>query len=178
VVANTGSSRVSVTSPGLVVDPLGVDHALMNQESQAVDSTGQPHVVISYVPGRFTQCVTDYSAQRKADGRTFFLSRAANGTWTKTEVPVPPDSTQRTQLVLDGQDNAYLVMPYGKIVAATRASGWTDWRTVYTPDLNAFGEVDVDRSRLATEGVISVLYQQNSSGATPSPIRVADFRLS
>jgi hypothetical protein len=177
VVAKTGSSAVSVNSPNTVVDPLGVDHALMNQESQAVDSAGNPHVVISYVPGRFTQCVTDYSLQRKADGRTFFLSRAADGTWTKVEVPVPPDSTQRTQLVLDRQDNAYLVMPYGRIVAATRASGWTDWRTVYSPDLNAFGEVDVDRSRLAGEGVISVLYQQNSTGTTPSPIRVADFRL-
>jgi hypothetical protein len=168
---------VSVGSPGTVVDPLGVDHGLMNQESQAIDSAGNPHVVISYVPGRFTQCVTDYAAQRKANGRTFFLSRTADGKWTKLEVPVAPQSTQRTKLVLDRADNAYLVMPYGRIVAASKASGWTDWKTVYNPDLNAFGEVDVDDSRLASDGVISVMYQQNSSGTKPSPIRVADFRL-
>ncbi|NBH08433.1 BNR repeat-containing protein [Amycolatopsis sp. SID8362] len=171
------TTPVSVSTPGTVVDPLGVDHGLMNQESQAVDSAGQPHVVISYVPGRFTQCVTDYSAQRKQYGRTFFLSRAAGGTWTKREVPVAPESTQRTKLVFDRADNAYLVMPYGRIVAATKASGWTDWKTVYTPDLRAFGEVDVDDSRLATDGVLSVMYQQVSTGTTPSPIRVADFRL-
>jgi hypothetical protein len=149
----------------------------MNQESQAVDSAGQPHVVLSYVPGRFTQCVTNYSAQRKQYGRTFFLSRAADGSWTKREVPVSPESTQRTKLVFDRADNAYLVMPYGRIVAASKASGWTDWKTVYSPDLQAFGEVDVDDSRLAATGVISVMYQQVSTGTTPSPIRVADFRL-
>ncbi len=77
VVATTGGTPVAVGSAGTVVDPLGVDHGLMNQVSQAVDSAGQPHVVISYVPGRFTQCVTNYSAQRKQYGRTFFLSRAA-----------------------------------------------------------------------------------------------------
>ncbi|WP_410673775.1 BNR repeat-containing protein [Amycolatopsis sp. cmx-4-68] len=177
VVATTGGTPVAVGSPGTVVDPLGVDHGLMNQESQAVDSAGQPHVVISYVPGRFTQCVTNYSAQRKQYGRTFFLSRAADGSWTKREVPVAPESTQRTKLVFDRSDDAYLVMPYGRIVAATKASGWTDWRTVFSPDLHAFGEVDVDDSRLAATGVISVLYQQVSTGTTPSPIRVADFRL-
>ncbi|MEU7786569.1 BNR repeat-containing protein [Amycolatopsis sp. NPDC049159] len=171
------ATPVSVSTPGTVVDPLGVDHGLMNQESQAVDAAGQPHVVISYVPGRFTQCVTNYSAQRKQYGRTFFLSRAADGGWTKREVPVAPESTQRTKLVFDRADNAYLVMPYGRIVAATKASGWTDWKTVYTPDLRAFGEVDVDDSRLAADGVISVMYQQVSAGTTPSPIRVADFRL-
>lgn len=177
VVGTTGGSPVAVDTPGTVVDPLGVDHGLMNQESQAVDSAGNPHVVISYVPGRFTQCVTNYSAQRKANGRTFFLSRTPGGSWTKQEVPVAPQSTQRTKLVLDRADNAYLVMPYGRIVAATKASGWTDWTTVHSPDLNAFGEVDVDDSRLATEGVISVMYQQNSTGTAPSPIRVADFEL-
>jgi hypothetical protein len=70
-----------------------------------------------------------------------------------------------------------LALPYGRIVAATKASGWTDWRTVYSPDLGAFGEVDVDDSRLAATRVISVMYQQVSTGTTPSPIRVADFRL-
>jgi hypothetical protein len=48
---------------------------------------------------------------------------------------------------------------------------------VYSPDLQAFGEVDVDDSQLAATGMISVMYQQVSTGTTPSPIRVADFRL-
>lgn len=42
--------------------------------------------------------------------------------------------------------------------------------------LNAFGEVLVDRARVA-DGILSLLYQQRSSGTTPSPVRVADFQL-
>ncbi|HJP75753.1 MAG TPA: Tat pathway signal sequence domain protein, partial [Pseudonocardiaceae bacterium] len=81
--------------------------------------------------------------------------------------------------VFDRSDNAYVIMPFGRIVAATKASGWTDWTQVFGPDqLNAFGEVDIDSSRLRSDGIVSVLYQQKSTGAsTPSPIRVADFRL-
>ncbi|MFE9746805.1 BNR repeat-containing protein [Saccharothrix saharensis] len=177
VVATTGGTPVGVSSPGILIDQLGPDHALMNQESQGVDSTGTPHVVISYVPERLVPRVSDYSAQRAEHARTFHLTRVA-GTWTKREVPVPPNSTQRTKLAFDRFDNAYLVMPRGLIVAASRASGWTDWTTVFTPtSLRAFGEVNVDTSRIPVDGVLSVQYQQLSTGTTPSPIRVADFRL-
>ncbi|GAB2807443.1 BNR repeat-containing protein [Lentzea nigeriaca] len=178
VVGTTGGTPVSVTSPGLVVDPLDPNHGLMNQESQAVDAEGRPHVVISYVPGRFTQCVSNYAQQRAQYGRTFHVFRGADGRWTKMEVPVAPNHTQRTKIVFDRGDNAYLVMPRGKIVAASKASGWTDWTTVFDrPSLQAFGEVNVDTSRVASQGILSVQYQQASTGTTPSPIRVADFRL-
>ncbi|MEV6238378.1 BNR repeat-containing protein [Lentzea sp. NPDC051838] len=171
-------SPVSITSPGLVVDPLDPNHGLMNQESQAVDSGGRPHVVISYVPGRFTQCVSNYAQQRAQYGRTFHVFRGADGRWTKMEVPIPPNHTQRTKIVFDRNDNLYLVMPRGRIVAASRASGWTDWTTVFDrPSLQMFGEVNVDTSRVVSQGVLSVQYQRSSSGTTPSPIRVADFRL-
>ncbi len=177
-VGTTGGAQVAV-SPNLVVDPLGPNHGLMNQESQAIDSGGSPHVVISYVPGRFTQCVTGYAADRVRWGRTFHLVRNADGSWTKREVPIPPDATGRTRIVFDRTDNAYLIMPYGRIVSASKASGWTDWTLVFDrPGMNAFGEVNVDYSRLSSEGVLSVFYQQRSSGVTPSAVRVADFRLS
>ncbi|TQM85002.1 putative BNR repeat neuraminidase [Saccharothrix saharensis] len=177
VVATTGGTPVGVSSPGILVDHLGPDHALMNQESQGVDSTGTPHVVISYVPERLVPRVSDYSPQRTDHARTFHLTRVA-GTWTKREVPVAPNSTQRTKLAFDRFDNLYLVMPRGLIVAASRASGWTDWTTVFTPtSLRAFGEVNVDTSRIPVDGVLSVQYQRTSTGTTPSPIRVADFRL-
>lgn len=177
LVGTTGGNPVAV-SPGLVVDPLDPNHGLMNQESQAVDSAGNPHVIISYVPGRFTQCVTGYAADRTRWGRAFHVFRTTAGTWTKMEVPVAPNATGRTRIVLDRADNIYLVMPFGRIVTASRASNWTDWTLVFDrPSLNAFGEVNVDYARLAADGVLSVLYQQRSTGTTPSPIRVADFRL-
>ncbi|MGW7614265.1 BNR-4 repeat-containing protein [Streptomyces antimycoticus] len=160
---------------GLVDDP---DHSLMNQESQATDSAGLPHALISYVPGRFGQCTTDYAADRKANGRTFHLFKDAAGSWKKTEIPVPPGSTQRSHLVFDRYDNAYAVMPYGRIVAASKSSGWTDWKTLFDGSgLNAFGEVVVDDTRLAQDGVLSFMYQRRSSGTTPSALRVIDFTL-
>jgi hypothetical protein len=178
VVGSTGARPVSIDTPGLVVDPLDPNHGLMNQESQAVDSTGSVHALISYVPGRFTQCVTNYQTDRQRDGRTFFLTRAVDGSWSKVEIPVPAGSTQRSKLVFDRYDNAYVVMPFGRIVAATKAGKWTDWTQVFGPDqLGAFGEVDVDTSGVRNDGVISLLYQRASTGTTPSPIRVADFRL-
>ncbi len=177
-VATTGSgSLVAVGSPGHVVDALTVDHGLINQESQAIDATGNPHVVISYVPGRFTQCVSNFVQQRISFGRAFHLRRDAQGAWRKVEIPVALNAFGRSQIVLDAADNAYVVLPFGRIVAASKASGWTDWTVRFDgAGLNAFGEVVVDRSRVS-QGVLSLLYQQRSSGTTPSPIRVADFRL-
>ncbi|AEM82893.1 BNR repeat-containing protein [Streptomyces violaceusniger] len=179
VVGTTGGAdTVAVGDTGTVVDPLGPDHSLMNQESQATDSAGLPHALISYVPGRFGQCTTDYAADRKANGRTFHLFKDAAGSWKKTEIPVPPGSTQRSHLVFDRYDNAYAVMPYGRIVAASKSSGWTDWKTLFDGSgLSAFGEVVVDDTRLAQDGVLSYLYQRRSSGSTPSALRVIDFTL-
>ncbi|MFH8933591.1 BNR repeat-containing protein [Streptomyces griseosporeus] len=179
VVGTTGGAdKVSVTDPGLVVDPLNPDHSLMNQESQATDSAGRPHAIISYVPGRFGQCTTDYVADRTAHGRAFHLRRTAAGTWQKTEIPVPLNSSQRTKLVLDRYDNAYAVLPYGRIAAASKASGHTDWTLLFDGGgLNAFGEVVVDETRVKADNTLSFLYQEKSSGTTPSALHVADFAL-
>jgi hypothetical protein len=177
-VATTGSGTlVSVGSPGLVVDPLSVDHALINQESQAIDSAGNPHVIISYVPGRFTQCVSNYVTQRQSSGRAFHVYRDPAGAWHKMEIPVALNAFGRSQIVLDSANNAYVVMPFGRIVTASAASGWTDWTVAFDGSgLDAFGEVVVDRARVAS-GVLSILYQRSSTGTTPSPIRVIDFHL-
>jgi hypothetical protein len=179
VVATTGgSSLVSVDSAGHVVDPLDVDHALINQESQAVDSPGQPHAIISYVPERFVRCVTDFAGQRRSWGRAFHLRRTPSGAWRKTEIPVPLGAFGRSRLVFDAADNAYVVLPFGRIVTASSASGWTDWALRFdAAGLDAFGEVVIDEQRVRDDGILSVLYQQRSAGGTPSPIRVVDFRL-
>jgi hypothetical protein len=179
LVATTGSAtRVAVGSPGLVIDPLTVDHALINQESMTIDSTGTPHVIISYVPGRFTQCVSNFVAQRRSFGRAFHLTQNAQGQWRKIEIPVALNAFGRSQIVLDSADNAYVVLPFGRIVTASEASGWTDWTLRFdAATLGAFGEVVIDRSRVASDGVLSILYQRSSSGTTPSQIRVLDVQI-
>lgn len=50
-IGTSGSSPMSVSSSGIVIDSLDANHGLMNQESQDVDSQGQIHIIISYVPG-------------------------------------------------------------------------------------------------------------------------------
>ncbi|MER6532843.1 BNR repeat-containing protein [Streptomyces sp900105755] len=179
LVATTGTSdTVAVTDSGLVVDSLGPDHSLMNQESQWTDSAGLPHAVISYVPGRFGRCTTDYVADRTAHGRAFHLRKNSAGAWQKTEIPVPLNSSQRTKLVLDKYDNAYAVLPHGRIAGASRASGYSDWALLHDgSDLNAFGEVVVDELRVRADNVLSFMYQETSSGTTPSALHVVDFAL-
>ncbi|MEU1295068.1 MULTISPECIES: BNR repeat-containing protein [unclassified Streptomyces] len=179
LVGTTGTTdTVGIGDAGLVVDPLDPDHSLMNQESQATDSAGRPHAIISYVPGRFGQCTTGYVADRTAHGRAFHVRKNAAGSWQKTEIPVPLDSSQRTRLVLDRYDNAYAVLPYGRIAGASRASGYTDWTLLYDGGgLNAFGEVVVDEWRVRGDNTLSFLYQEKSTGTTPSALRVADFAL-
>ncbi|MDO0938634.1 BNR repeat-containing protein [Streptomyces sp. DG2A-72] len=179
VVGTTGGSdKVAVTDSGLVVDSLNPDHSLMNQESQFTDSSGLPHAIISYVPGRFGQCTTNYVSDRTANGRAFHVRKNSSGTWQKTEIPVALGSSQRTRLVLDKYDNAYAVFPFGRIAGASKASGYTDWKLLFDGSgLNAFGEVVIDEMRIAQDNVLSVMYQEKSSGTTPSALRVVDFRL-
>ncbi|WP_175410472.1 BNR repeat-containing protein [Streptomyces sp. TRM64462] len=180
VVGTTGGSdRVSVNDTGLVVDPLNPDHSLMNQESQATDSANRPHAIISYVPGRFGQCTTNYVDDRTANGRAFHVRKdIGTGAWRKTEIPVPLNSSQRTRLILDKYDNAYAIMPFGRIVGASKASGYTDWKVLFDGSgLNAFGEVVVDETRVRQDDVLSIMYQEKSGGTTPSPIHVIDFAL-
>ena len=130
--------------------------------------------------GRFTQCVTDYAANRTSFARPFHVFRSANGTFTKMEIPFALNAVGRSQIVLDKDDNAYVVLPYVRIVTASKASGWTDWTLAYdgvAQGLNAFGEVTVDRARVTSSGVLSILYQLTSSGTTPSAVKVIDFNL-
>jgi len=179
LVGTTGSSdTVAVTDGGLVVDSLNPDHSLMNQESQATDSGGLPHAIISYVPGRFGQCTTDYVADRTNNGRAFHLRKNASGTWTKTEIPIALNSSQRTKLILDTYDNAYAILPFGRIAGASKSSGYTDWKLLYDGSgLGAFGEVVIDEMRVSQDGALSFMYQEKSSGTTPSALHVVDFRL-
>lgn len=105
----------------------------MNQESQAVDSTGLIHAIISYVPGtprflpgmgctlifksgRFTQCVTNYETDRPAFARPFHVYRSANGTFTKVEIPFAIQSVGRSQIVIDAK-GAFL-LPLGPLISS------------------------------------------------------------
>ncbi|KAF9031485.1 hypothetical protein BDZ89DRAFT_1063878, partial [Hymenopellis radicata] len=179
-IATSGSSPVTVNTSGIIIDSLNADHGLMNQESQDVDSAGRIHAIISYVPGRFTQCVTDYESNRTSYARAFHVYQASNGSFVKTEIPFAIEAVGRSQIALDSADNAYVVLPYVRVVSATASAGYGDWTLVYDgvgAGLKAFGEVTVDRVGLVGSGreTLGVLFQESSSGSTPSPVRVVEF---
>lgn len=94
------------------------------------------------------------------------------------ETPVVPNSSRRMKLVLDLYGNAYAVFPFGRIAGASKSSGYTDWALLYDgSDLNAFGEVVIDETRVVADHVMSFMYQEKSVGTTLSPLHVVDFAL-
>ncbi|QRW14022.1 BNR repeat-containing family member [Ceratobasidium sp. AG-Ba] len=164
-VATTGSSTVSVSTSGIIVDTLDVNHGLVNQESQR--PTRQTNHTLS-------------SRMFPADSPNAYLRTRRIGHHTPVEIPFAIGSFGRSQIVMDASDNIYVVLPFVKIVTASKSSGWTDWTLAYdgvAAGLGAFGEVTVDRPRVKSEGVLSVLYQVKSSGTTPSAVMVIDFKL-
>lgn len=119
----------------------------------------------------------NYETGRVAYARPFHLYRNSTNLWTKFEIPFALSSVGRSQIVLDTSDNAYVVLPFGRIVTASKSSGWTDWTEVFTGSaLGAFGEVTIDRSREAS-GIASFMFQKNSTGTTPSSVQLVHFNL-
>ncbi|POX61132.1 hypothetical protein C3492_23930 [Streptomyces sp. Ru62] len=112
---------------------------------------------------RSGRCTTDDVADRIAHGRAFRLCETASGGRRKTGMPVPSRSSRRTELVPDRDDDACAVPPFGRIAAASRASGCTAGGLLLDAGgLNACGEVVVDETRIRADTVLSFPYQMKS----------------
>lgn len=189
----TGDTTGTITpfSPGIVVAPIGINKGLINQETQAFDSAGRLHVVTSRVPDEDIDgdCVGDFYPERSANATPYHHWRGEDGTWHTLKLPFRSGSSGRTKLAFDGADNAYVVLPDARIVAASAASGWTDWGLVFAADdVEAVSELVIDRRRLLEDGVLTVAYQEppadpalcrgsTSSAACASAFRLASFAL-
>jgi hypothetical protein len=194
---------VSIDDPHVVVRQ-PIDRGLINQEAQTLDSRGRLHVMTSRVPegsaALLGGCVSDFYRQRAAYAQPYHSWRDVDGKWRTSLLPTRLNSAGRVKLAFDSHDAAYVVLPDARIMAATAASGWTNWRLVFgaeqvdllsglltanrpsvfsATDLNPISEVIVDRQRLARDGVLTIAYQESPSGPDArSAFRVADFRLS
>lgn len=182
VIGQTGTSDlISVADPH-VVEEIPLDRGMMNQEAQAFDSRGRLHVMTSRVPDRdlaqLGGCVRDFYPNRRALARPYHHWRDADGTWRTIELPTLQGSSGRTKLAFDHNDDAYVVLPDARIIAASAKSNWTDWRIVWeAQDIDNVSELILDRQRLARDGVLTVAYQETSASNAPSAYRLADFRL-
>lgn len=177
----TGTSDlISITDDHVVV-PVAINRGLINQEAQTFDSQGRVHVMTSQFTdedlAKMGGCHTSTYSQREQYARPYHHWRDSDGTWNTMLLPYYSNSAGRTKLLFDKHDTAYLVLPDGRIAAATAATEWTDWRIVFSdPAVKPVAELIVDRERLLDEGVLSVAYLQQSVGGAPSEFRVADFR--
>ena len=178
-------------SPGVVVEPIPINHGLINQETQAFDSQGRLHVVTSRVPAEdiVGNCVGEFYVERAANATPYHHWRDADGTWHEERLPFRSGSAGRTKLAFDAADNAYVVLPDGRIAAAGATTGWTDWEIVFDdPEVEPVSELIVDRQRVRTDGILSVGYQEpppdvpacrggGSSSQCTSAFRMASFAL-
>jgi hypothetical protein len=170
-------TSAGVASAGLVVDPLPVGRDMMNQETQITDHNNLFHAVISYVPTRYqATCATD-----RSQAQPFHLWRAADGTWTKTEIQLGgKDVNQgydRSKIFVDEGDNVYVLMPDLRLVGASAASQWTDWQLLWDGrSRDNYGEVIIDFNLTRTAKGVSVLYMKDTNSTT-GELHVLDLKI-
>jgi hypothetical protein len=190
----TGDTAGTITSfsPGIVVEPIGINSGLINQETQAFDSQGRLHVITSRVPDEDLGpdgCADNFYPDRAALARPHHHWRDADGTWRSGPLPFRSGSSGRAKIAFDSDDNAYVVLPDARIVAASAATGWPDWELVFDdPAVDAVSELIVDRQRVRESDILTVAYQEPpvdvptcrtnaSSTQCASAYRVASFEL-
>ena len=195
VVAETtlGSTAETITpfSDGILVEEIGINKGLINQETQSFDSEGRLHVVTSRVPDEDItgDCVGDFYPDRAALATPYHHWRDDDGEWNTLQLPFRSGSAGRTKIAFDADDNAYVVLPDARIASASAASDWTDWSIVFDdPEVENVSETIIDRRRVLEEGILTVAYQEppgavgtcRGGGSSPdcaSAFRLASFEL-
>ena len=195
VIGNTAQGKaMSLTSPGVVVQPLDRTMSLINQQAQIVMGDGSVHAVMYHRRDDQPWTATD-AAYVPADCSYFdYVRDPLTGGWSRHEIPGLVGT--RAALARSADDTLYAVFvspgtpltginvsngASGQVLtiaAAHKASGWGDWSVVYRDYLHSFAdEPRVDAGRLLTSGVLSVYAQENTwiTGSTGTPLRVIDF---
>lgn len=173
LIGRTGTANTINLADNAVVVPIPGNTNLMNSEAMDIDHAGRAHAITSQNPPGLPAC-----ANRATYARPFHHWRDAAGAWHSMQIPTSSYGQGRSNLVMGANDTAYVIFPDARILAATAASNWTDWTTVYTPEAGVRNtkETIVDRQRIEADGVISVGYEEPSATAgAPAPFRIADF---
>lgn len=181
IIGRTGTSNLIELNDDHIVAEISINSGLINQETQAIDSAGRFHAIVSHVPTEHwgvNECVDDFVTIREEYAYPYHYWRDNDGTWHEMQLPFPQGAVGRGKLLFDRHDTAYFVLPDLRIVAATAAMAWQDWRLVHAPDgLSIDGELIIDRQRVADEAVLSVIYQEANDHFLPSALRIADFKI-
>ena len=161
-----GTAPMTMETPGLVVVPVGRGRGLHNQESMAIDSQGQPHILASYLPPSAPDDRKWVRARKSAV--LVHVYRDAHGTWHQQFTHYVEGET-RSQIGFDSGDDLVIVTGgsvrrtdgHGalRILGATRSAGWDDLRTRFiTPKSSVLCDPLIDRALLRTDDQLSVYY--------------------
>jgi BNR repeat-containing family member len=160
VVATTGSAPLAANGTGLRVWCIGQNRGLINQESQVVDAAGIVHVLASHLPAAAAS-VADFTTARDAAVLVHYWRDRASKVWHQTYTPFLERSS-RGDIGVDAADNLYVVSGDSStrrlhIQTASKASGWTDWARRHTSPPVYFSDPLLDRERLRTAGMLSIV---------------------
>jgi hypothetical protein len=154
----------------------------MNTNTQALDPKGRLHFMSWHLPNDAEKGTKDLNPWRY-----HHYWRDDQRTWRENKLPF---HGRKPQIVFDKAGNAIVVYgacenanyhnvdPGSKltIMSASEASKWTDWKKIAEIDRLSIGEPLIDQARWASEGVLSVYFQDKASEpGKPSALRVMDF---
>lgn len=196
VIADTGlGERINLDSPGIAFKPLNDQQLLINQQTQCVDGDGRVHAMMMHRRGD-DPVGTGASYSQLGTAYHHYFRNPGGSQWQERRIPpevLPPGS--RPKIGHDGDGNVYAVyLSYDEgfdivpgrgvgtlvVASASKESQYSDWSQVNQVLVgNEFnGEPLIDTGRLAGEGILSVLIQEDRPddlGDTVSPLHVYDF---
>ena len=169
-IAVTGSSFISIDSPGITVGTVNPEQNLINQNTHYAYSDGTVHIMMRH------------NVSGTTDVKYHHYWRDIEGNWQSQALAF---SGSRPSLVGDPNKNLLLVYTSGGRTRIAHGvpnetnTAWT-WSSIFTQsEFTDGGEGVIDFSRWQKEQILSTYSQEKSpdSNETPTPLRVIDYKL-
>ena len=169
-----GTKPIRVDTPGIAVWKVDPGNGLINSCGQAIDGKGRMHIVVRQGMSGFE----NPRLRKKTRNHLCYVHywRDLSGTWH--QAPIDPNTAMgaRPEIRSERNDTLYLVSDPVHVAAAAAASGWKDWRVVYTHPTAFLGEPVIDYSRWKKEQILSVFGQTKAGKlGVPAPLLVVDL---
>lgn len=166
-IAVTGRSPIVESTPGLSVWRIDQNRGLINQESQTVVD-GRVHVLVSHMRPESASDSNFESARHKAYAYHYW--REGAGRWHRQVLPGSTFGYDRNKITHAEDGTLYAVIDRDGIYRAKASENYR-WQLVHSvTDVSQFGEVQLDRLRMADENRLSIYWP-----ASPGRMVMWDF---
>lgn len=186
--------KITLDSTGVTMVTLDRAYGTMNQQAQAIDSSGRVHTVMFRCDS-----MVGSTWGTVGDRRYYHYWRDSGGTWYENQLyfntsDVSSYVGQRPKLFIRSNGDAYVIYQAWQSVsqsstalyvhdgdlviqAATEAAGWNDWQIIHVESGPFLGEALADPYRFE-DGILSVVMQDSPSyNGESTPLQVLDFQL-